>query len=127
MNDHEMIEAARRAAEHAYAPYSNFRVGAVVKATDGRVFGGANVENGAYGSSICAETAAIVNAVSHGVRKIDAVAVACIDADTLDGGYPCGNCRQHMQEFETLRVIVAVGEDHRTHELEDLLPYGFEL
>lgn len=127
MNDLEMIEAAKSAAEHAYAPYSNFRVGAVVRAADGRVFGGANVENGAYGSSVCAETAAIVNAVSHGVREIDTVAVACIDAKTIDGGYPCGNCRQHMQEFATLRVIVAVGDDHRTHDFEDILPYGFEL
>ncbi len=127
MNEQEMIEAAKHAAEHAYAPYSNFRVGAVVKAPDGRVFGGANVENAAYGSSVCAETVAIVNAVSHGVRVIDTIAVACIDADTLDAGYPCGNCRQHMQEFETLRVIVAVGDDHRTHELEDLLPHGFVL
>ena len=127
MNDLEMIEAAKSAAEHAYAPYSNFRVGAVVKAPDGRVFGGANVENAAYGSSVCAETVAIVNAISHGIRQIDTVAVACIDAETIDAGYPCGNCRQHMQEFETLRVIVAVGDDHRTHELEDLLPYGFEL
>lgn len=127
MNDHEMIEAAKHAAEQAYAPYSNFRVGAVVKAADGRVFGGANVENGAYGSSVCAETVAIVNAVSHGVREIDTIAVACIDADSLDSGYPCGNCRQQMVEFETLRVIVAVGDEHRKHELEDLLPYGFEL
>lgn len=127
MNDAEMIEAAKKAAEGAYAPYSDFRVGAVVKASDGRVFGGSNVENSAYGSSVCAETAAIVNAVSHGVREIDTVAVACIDADSLDNGYPCGNCRQHMQEFGTQRVIVAVGDDHRKHELEDLLPYGFEL
>lgn len=127
MNDVEMIEAAKKAAESAYAPYSSFRVGAVVKAADGRVFGGSNVENSAYGSSVCAETAAIVNAVSHGVREIDTVAVACVDADTLDNGYPCGNCRQHMQEFGTVRVIVAVGDEHRKHDFEDLLPYGFEL
>lgn len=127
MNDMEMIEAAKGAAANAYAPYSNFRVGAVVKSADGRVFGGANVENAAYGSSLCAEASAIANAVSHGVREIDTVAVACVDAATIDGGYPCGNCRQRMQEFGTVRVIVAVGDDHRTHDFEDLFPYGFEL
>lgn len=126
MTDPEMMEAAAKAAEHAYAPYSNFRVGAVVKAADGRVFGGANVENAAYGSSVCAESAAIINAVAHGVREIDTVAVACIDAETIDGGYPCGNCRQQMQEFGTVRVIVTANGDHRTHEFEELLPFGFE-
>jgi len=80
MTDAELIAKARDAAQHAYAPFSHFRVGAVVVAADGTQYTGANVENSAYGSGICAEGSAITRAVSAGVRKIDTVAVACIDA-----------------------------------------------
>jgi cytidine deaminase len=104
MNDARLLlEEARRVAERAYAPYSDFRVGAVVVAEDGRKFTGVNVENSAYGSTVCAETSAIVAAVSAGVRVIDTVAVG-----GLDGGEcaPCGNCRQVMREFGVRRVIM---------------------
>ena len=76
MTDAELIAEARAAAEKAYAPFSSYRVGAVVVADDGTRYTGANVENSAYGSAICAEATAIAHAVASGVRKIDTVAVA---------------------------------------------------
>jgi cytidine deaminase len=126
MNE-ELIERARARAEHAYAPFSKFRVGVVVVADDGRIFEGANVENSAYGSSMCAEATAIGNAVSNGVRKIDTIAVSCIDTDT-DSGYPCGNCRQLMVEFDVERLLVDGPDGIIEHtSLDDIIPYGFKL
>jgi cytidine deaminase len=128
MTPEELLALARTAAESAYAPYSGFRVGAAVLADDGRVFTGANVENSAYPSSNCAEAIAVGHAASEGVRKIKAVANACIDADTLDDAYPCGRCRQIMGEFDTQVVYVTnAGPDHRQHTLAELLPHGFKL
>lgn len=125
MSAEELIAQAREAAKHAYAPFSNFRVGAVVVDTEGNRYTGANVENSAYGSGICAEGSAISHAVSQGVRKIDTVAVSCIDAD--EAGYPCGNCRQIMVEFDVERVIVDGPGGPREHTLEEIIPYRFKL
>lgn len=125
MTDTELIATARQAAEHAYAPFSRFRVGAVVVAADGTRYTGANVENSAYGSGICAEGSAITRAVSAGVRAIDTIAVACIDA--TEAGYPCGNCRQLMVEFDVKRVVVDAPEGPRVHTLAELIPHGFKL
>lgn len=129
MNNEELAEAARVAAEKAYAPYSNFRVGVAVVAADGEVFTGANIENAAYPVSSCAEDTAIATAASQGVRKIDTVAVACIDAEDIEGSYPCGRCRQVMSEFDVERVIVtsADGSVIREHTLDELLPHRFHL
>ena len=125
MTDLELLALAREAALNSYSPFSHFRVGAVVVAPDGTRYTGANVENSAYGSGICAEGAAITRAVSAGVRKIDTVAVACIDF--AEAGYPCGNCRQLMVEFDVDRVVVAAPEGPRVHTLEELIPHGFKL
>lgn len=125
MTDAELVAEARTAALAAYAPFSRFRVGAVVVAADGSRYSGANVENSAYGSGICAEGSAITRAVSAGVRKIDTVAVACIDA--TEPGYPCGNCRQLMVEFDVDRVVVDAPGAPRVHSLEELIPFGFKL
>jgi cytidine deaminase len=129
MTDHELLSGAREAAELAYVPYSNFRVGAVVVADDGRVFTGANIENASYPASSCAEATAINTAAAAGVRKIDTVAVACIDADDVEGAYPCGRCRQIMSEFDVENVIVTAGEgsEVREHTLDELLPHRFKL
>ena len=129
MNNEELAAAARAAAEKAYAPYSNFRVGVVVVASDGEVFSGANIENAAYPASSCAEDTAITTAASQGVRKIDTVAVACIDASDVEGSYPCGRCRQVMSEFDVDRVIVTSGDGSviREHTLDELLPHRFHL
>jgi cytidine deaminase len=125
----ELVAAARAAAEKSYSPYSSFRVGAVVVADDGRLYTGANVENAAYPSSNCGEATAIHTAVSDGVRKIDTLAVACIDANDVQGAYPCGRCRQIMAEFGVDRVIVAgaEGSEIREHTLDELLPNRFTM
>lgn len=125
MDDRQLMDEARRAAEGAYAPYSRFRVGSVVVAPDGRRFTGANVENSAYGSSVCAEASAIAQAAASGVRTIETVVVSCIDADRA--GYPCGNCRQMMVEFGVDRVLVDGPDGIAEHTLEELIPHGFRL
>ena len=127
MNRDELVAAARSAAERSYSPYSHFRVGAVVVAENGEVFTGANVENAAYPSSNCGEATAIHTAVAAGVRKIDTLAVACIDATDVQGAYPCGRCRQIMSEFGVETVLVAAGEgsEIREHTLDELLPHRF--
>lgn len=129
MNRDELVAAARAAAAGAYAPYSNFRVGAVVVGAEGEIFTGANIENAAYPSSNCAEATAIGTAVSSGVRKIDTVVVACIDAEDVEGSYSCGRCRQIMSEFDVEKVIVTSGDGSpvREHTLEELLPHRFSL
>src|SRR2546427_8021560 len=97
MSEYEiLISAARQARENAHAPYSNFRVGAALRAKSGRIFGGCNVENSTYGLTVCAERVAIFKAMSEGERGVDAIAVVT-DADTLTP--PCGGCRQLPLEF----------------------------
>jgi cytidine deaminase len=129
MDLNELVAAARAAAKGSYSPYSGFRVGAVVVGSNGEVFTAANVENAAYPSGSCAEANAVGAAVSHGVRDIGTVAVACIDAEDTDGAYPCGKCRQIMSEFDVERVVVTAGEgsEVREHTLDELLPYRFDL
>lgn len=129
MNTDELVNAARAAALGSYSPYSKFRVGAVVVGSEGEVFTGANIENAAYPSSSCAEATAINTAVSQGVRAIESVTVACIDADDVEDAYPCGDCRQVMSEFGVERVIVTAGDGSMVseHTLDELLPHQFRL
>jgi cytidine deaminase len=91
-----LISAAKQARENAHAPYSNFRVGAALRATSGRIFGGCNVENATYGLTVCAERIAIFKAISEGERGFDAIAVV---TDTGKLTPPCGACRQLIWEF----------------------------
>ena len=91
-----LIAAAKSARENAHAAYSNFRVGAALRATSGRIFGGCNVENATYGLTVCAERVAIFKAISEGERGFDAIAVVT-DSDALTP--PCGACRQLIWEF----------------------------
>jgi cytidine deaminase len=129
LNPGQLVTAARDAAEHAYAPYSRFRVGAVVVTGEGQVVSGANVENSAYPSGACAEATAINTAVAAGARRIDTVAVACIDADSIEEAYPCGRCRQVMTEFEVKTVLVTAGagSEVREHTLDELIPHHFRM
>jgi cytidine deaminase len=127
-DDETLAAMAREAALGAYAPYSNFRVGAAVLGADGRIFTGANIENAAYPASNCAEATAVGTAVSAGVRQVEKVAVACIDARSLEAAYPCGRCRQILSEFGTQKVLVTTAEpDTREHSLSELLPHQFKL
>ena len=114
----ELLEQARKAAEAAYAPYSRFRVGAVVVTEDGDIVSGANVENAAYGSTVCAEANAITTAVGAGARELSTVAVVCLDGDEC---IPCGNCLQLMREFGVKRIITEDGE----FTFDELLPESF--
>ena len=91
-----LITAAKSARENAHAAYSNFRVGAGLRAASGRIFGGCNIENATYGLTICAERVAVFKAISEGERGFDAIAVVT-DTDTLTP--PCGACRQLIWEF----------------------------
>ena len=123
----ELTRRAREAAEHAYAPYSNFPVGAAVLAQGGQIYAGANVENASYGLTICAERAAVVAAVAAGHRRFEAVAVA---ADGAEPASACGACRQVLREFPNgpaLRVLLAgeSGDQLMVTTLEELLPGGF--
>jgi cytidine deaminase len=123
-----LMELARAAAERAYAPYSQFRVGAAVEA-DGTTFAGCNVENASYGLTICAERVALFSAVAAGHRRIERIAVTCIDAPAelaAPGRMPCGACRQVMVELmgpDGDVVIDGVG----TYRVAELLPIAFSL
>ena len=124
----ELLEAARVASRSSYSPYSRFRVGAAVFA-DGRIFAGANVENASYGLTICAERTAAFAAVLAGATRIEAVAVACVDAPEGSAPtvlMPCGACRQVLAEFagpETPVVVDRAG----TFTVAELLPLAFRL
>jgi cytidine deaminase len=122
MTDDELIASAAAARERAYAPYSNFKVGAALKGKSGRVYTGCNVENAAYGPSMCAERTAIFKAVSEGEREFEAIAVV-----TENGASPCGSCRQVMMEFApAMTVIIADTQGQvRSTTVRDLLPDGF--
>lgn len=91
----KLVEAAKNARKHAYCPYSHYAVGAAVLADSGRIFTGANVENGSFGLGVCAERTAVWNAVGHGARKLLAACVAAKEA------HPCGACRQVLFEFSS--------------------------
>ena len=114
----------------AYVPYSRFHVGAALRARDGRVFKGCNIENAGYTPTNCAERTALFKAVSEGVREFDAIAIVGSkvgEKNTLVTG-PCGVCRQALYEFggPKLTVIMAKDEnDYIVTTLGDLLPYGF--
>ena len=116
----ELIQAALRAREMAYAPYSHFAVGAAVRGASGKIYTGANVENASYGASMCAERCAVFAAVNAGERRIEAIAVT----ET-----PCGMCRQVLREFadpEKLQIAVARSvDDYRVFTLAELLPESF--
>lgn len=120
-----LIAAARQARENAHAPYSNFRVGAAVRAKSGRIYSGCNVENASYGLTCCAERVAIFKAVSEGERGFDAIAVVT-DAERLTP--PCGACRQIIWEFcGDVPVILAdvMGNSEKMSAAE-LLPRAFD-
>ncbi|MGL4788604.1 MAG: cytidine deaminase, partial [Cetobacterium sp.] len=111
----------------AYAPYSNFKVGAVLVDENDEETSGANIENGSYGLSNCAERSAIFAAASKGMRKIKLIAVV---ADTTGPVSPCGACRQVIKEFANDDTIIILGNlkrDYKLMTMEELLPYGFEL
>jgi cytidine deaminase len=122
VTDRELYERARAAAERAYAPYSNFSVGAALLDRDGRIWEGVNVENASYPLGVCAERAAIARAVSDAGRRPGDFEAIAITAS------PCGGCRQWLVEFRLERVVYSDNHGHMvTHAPDDLLPDTFEL
>ena len=125
-----LIRKAFEGQQFAYTPYSHFRVGAALRAKDGRVYTGCKIENAGYTPTNCAERTALFKAVSEGVREFDAIAIVGSrqgEVNTLVTG-PCGVCRQALYEFggDALTVIMAKTEDdYIVTTLGALLPYGF--
>jgi cytidine deaminase len=125
MNEHTpevLIQQAIAARQQAYAPYSNYRVGAALLCADGTIITACNVENAAYGATICAERVALTAAVAQGKRDFLALAVA-----TSNGGSPCGVCRQVMAELGP-HMTVYIGDKtgaYRTTSVAELLPDSF--
>ena len=117
--DDELIAAAWKVREMAYAPYSNFHVGAALLAGDGRIFPGCNVENISYGLTNCAERVAMGAAIAAGARSFEKVVVV---ADTAQPISPCGACRQVLAEFGVKTVILANRMERVEFSLEELLP-----
>lgn len=130
MDDKTLIRAAFAVRENAYTPYSHFKVGAALLGKSGKVYTGCNIENASFSPTICAERAALSQAVSGGEREFEAIAIVGSlenQKNTLPTS-PCGVCRQALFEFggNELRVILAKGEDdYQVFRLGDLLPLGF--
>ena len=119
----KLVQRAIDARKLAYAPYSKYPVGAALLTASGKIYGGINIENAAYPSAMCAERVAVFKAVSEGERKFTAIAVV-----TVNGGEPCGSCRQVMAEFG-LDTVVLIANDQgvivKETDVDGLLPYAF--
>ena len=128
MTDYELVEKAVKALENSYSPYSGFRVGAALLATDGRVFVGCNIENASYPAGICAERTAIGNAVSSEAREFLKIAiVGGKNGEIADYCPPCGICRQVLSELcgEDFKILLYNGKDIKSYRLSELLPLVF--
>lgn len=122
MTDERLLEMAIEARKNAYVPYSGYAVGAALETKDGHVFTGCNVENAAYGNTLCAERTALVKAVSEGYREFTKVAIAASGS----APYPCGACRQSLYEFTPDLEVFVTWDGHVDRvPLAELLPYGF--
>ena len=122
---HDLFEAARAAMRLAHAPYSKFPVGAAIRAEDGKIYAGANIENISFPQGWCAEPTAISHMIMAGNRKVVEMAVI---AEKLPLCPPCGGCRQKIAEFATARTPVYLCDEtgvKKTMTMEELLPHGF--
>lgn len=120
----EFLKLAREMLPFAYAPYSGYRVGAVLLTAEGEIFKGVNIENVSLGLSICAERVALSAAVAAGYRSFSLLAIA---ADGKNTPFPCGACRQVLMEFSRKMKVVVADEKGEPHifDLEELLPHSF--
>ena len=125
-NDEELITRARNAQKNAYAPFSQFKVGAALRTDNGKIYSGCNVENSTYGATNCAERTAIFTAVCDGARNFQKIVVV---TDREDPVMPCGICRNVLFEFSPKMEIIAVGASGNTEriQLSALFPKGFRL
>jgi cytidine deaminase len=126
MSPTDLINEADLASKNAYAPYSDYQVGAVLLCTDGTLFKGCNVENASYGLTNCAERTALFSAIAAGQSSFTALAIASSGEPTP---FPCGACRQVLVEFcpPTLPVYIKTSTGYETITLAELLPHGFDL
>ena len=124
--DNKLADLAKEIAQKAYAPYSNFRVGAALISESGNIYTGCNIENAAYPATICAEDVAVFKAISEGETKIDSIAVACIDAESDSAIFPCGLSRQRLSEFNTDYVIVVHKDTFKKYTFDEILPFDFK-
>ena len=129
MTPEALIEKAKEAMQHAYVPYSGYKVGAALLCADGTVYGGCNIENASYSPTNCAERTAFFKAVYDGHRDFVAIAVVGGKDGVITGAFPpCGVCRQVMREFCTDDFMVYVGGKDDTYQaltLAQILPYSF--
>lgn len=129
INYEQLAKAAINAKDMSYSPYSNFMVGAALLCKNGKVYTGCNIESAAYSPTNCAERTAIFKAVSEGEKEFLAIAVAASPkGGEPDYCYPCGVCRQVINEFASDDLVVIVAkkqDDYRVHSLGELLPYSF--
>jgi len=126
MDKNKLISLANEAKGKSYSPYSNFRVGAALLTKDGKVFKGANIENAAYGLTICAERTAAFAAKLEGVTEFSAIAIT---SDSKDFIPPCGSCRQVLLELcgKELDVHITNGNgDVKSFKLKELIPFSFD-
>ena len=129
MTPEKLIELAKEAMTHAYAPYSGFHVGAALLCADGTVYQGCNIENAAYGPTNCAERTAFFKAVYDGHRDFIAIAVCGGKEGVITGSFPpCGVCRQVMREFvrDDFRIYMADADSYTVMTMAEILPAGFK-
>ena len=125
MNDQELADLARETAKKAYAPYSNFAVGAAILSERNRLFGGCNVENAAYPEGTCAEAGAISAMIAGGCKTIKEIYVISKSKNIVS---PCGGCRQKIREFSSEKTkiyLCNIKWEYKLFSLEELLPFSF--
>ncbi|NLP46222.1 MAG: cytidine deaminase [Epulopiscium sp.] len=124
MKVEELLSYATYAKQYAYAPYSNFQVGAAVLTSSGKVYTGCNIENASYGATNCAERTAFFKAISEGERDFKAIAIV---SSSQDETFPCGICRQVMMEFMPDGIVILETKEKqiKQYRVQELLPYAF--
>lgn len=127
INHKELLEKAKESYKYAYAPYSEFFVGACIQYEDGSIYCGCNVENASYGLSLCAERNALSTAIADGQKgKPIAIAIACKNVEKC---FPCGACRQWIYEFnkDAIVILETKNDDSILYNISELFPHGFVL
>ena len=129
MTPEQLIEKAKEAMQHAYVPYSGYKVGAALLCADGTVYGGCNIENASYSPTNCAERTAFFKAVYDGHRDFVAIAVVGGKDGKITGAFPpCGVCRQVMREFcndDFMIYVGGAGDTYQALTMAQILPYSF--
>ncbi|MBT3168560.1 MAG: cytidine deaminase [Candidatus Cloacimonetes bacterium] len=125
MFNKELFEIAKNVSKKAYAPYSNYKVGAAIRTKNGKIFSGCNVENSSYGLTNCAERTAIFKAVSEGEKEFEEI---LIYSNSGKMPFPCGACRQVISEFgDEIKITISSNEKIVESSIKKLLPSKFEL